>query len=56
MAADPFGYQNDTPRTWSEEETDRRLHEKYGDKADAIVQEFLEAYPEKTKADALFID
>lgn len=56
MAAAPALYQNDTPRTWSDEETDRRLQEKYGDKADAIVEEFLEVYPEKTKADALFID
>lgn len=48
--------QYDNKNTWSDAEVDKRLKEAYGDKADAIVSEFLKAYPNKKKADALYID
>lgn len=48
--------QFDNPNTWTEEEVERRLEEAYGDKTDAVVSAFLEAYPDKTAADAIFID
>lgn len=48
--------QSDNKNTWSEEEINRRLEERYGDQADKIVDAFLEAYPNKKKADALYVD
>ena len=42
--------------TWSDKEVDARLKEKYGSKAEAVVSEFLKAYPNKKKADALYVD
>lgn len=48
--------QSDNIHTWSDAEIDKRLHEAYGDKTDAVVRAFLKAYPNKTKADALYID
>lgn len=48
--------QSDNKNTWSEEEIDQRLEERYGEQADKIVEAFLEAYPNKEKADALYID
>lgn len=48
--------QYDNKHTWTEEETRRRLEEKYGDQADEIVEAFLEAYPHRTAGDALYVD
>lgn len=48
--------QYDNKNTWSDTEIDKKLTEKYGARKDAIVQEFLKAYPDKKKADALYID
>lgn len=48
--------QYDNVNTWSDAEIDAKLKEKYGDKADAVVTEFLKAYPNKKKGDALYID
>lgn len=50
------GEQTGNKTTWNEEEVDKRLKEKYGDNAEAVAEAFLEAYPHKTKADALYID
>ena len=41
--------QYDNVNTWSDAEIDAKLKEKYGDKADAVVTEFLKAYPNKKK-------
>lgn len=41
--------QYDNVNTWSDTEIDTKLKEKYGDKADAVVAEFLKAYPNKKK-------
>ncbi|MCH3949638.1 MAG: carboxylesterase family protein [Acidaminococcus sp.] len=48
--------QYDNENTWTDAEIDAKLKEKYGDKADAVVSEFLKAYPDKQKKDALYID
>jgi para-nitrobenzyl esterase len=48
--------QYDNENTWSDDEIDAKLRSKYGVKADAVVREFLKAYPDKKKKDALFID
>ncbi|EHI99142.1 Carboxylesterase type B [Clostridium sp. DL-VIII] len=48
--------QSDNPNTWTEEEVDKHLKDTYGDKADEVVQAFLQAYPDKKKADAVYID
>jgi para-nitrobenzyl esterase len=48
--------QNDNKTTWSEEEVNARLEEKYGNQAGEIAIAFLAAYPYKTKADALYVD
>lgn len=46
----------DNKNTWSEEKSKSRLKQRFGDKADAVAQEFRAAYPEKKLADAFFID
>ena len=48
--------QFDNQNTWSPEETDRRLEAAYGDKAEDVVKAFLDAYPDKKRADAVHID
>lgn len=48
--------QFDNKNTWSDEEINKRLHDTYGDKAEAVVAAFLKAYPHKQKKDALYID
>ena len=48
--------QYDNKNTWTDAEVEKRLKQAYGDKKDAVVSEFLKAYPNKKKADALYID
>jgi para-nitrobenzyl esterase len=48
--------QYDNKNTWNEAEVDARLKKTYGNKADAVVAAFLQAYPDKKKADALYVD
>ncbi len=48
--------QYDNENTWDAAKIDFRLKGKYGQSADAIVREFLAAYPDKQKKDALYID
>lgn len=48
--------QYDNKHTWTEEEIHARLEEKYGDQAEAVTEAFLEAYPHRTAADALYVD
>ncbi len=43
LLADPSASQFDNPDTCSEEEIERRLQERYREKADAVVSAFLEA-------------
>jgi para-nitrobenzyl esterase len=50
------GGQNDNKTTWNEETVNTKLEEKYGDRAEQIAVAFMEAYPYKTKADALYVD
>ncbi len=56
LVSNPALGQFNTPQTWSEEETEERLQEAYGEHADEIAEEFLKAYPNKTRADAVYID
>lgn len=48
--------QSDNKNFWSESQINEKLREKYGDKSDAITKAFIKAYPNKKKADALYID
>ncbi len=48
--------QSDNKNFWDDEKIDAMLKQKYGDKADAVVSEFLKAYPNKKKADALYVE
>ena len=48
--------QYDNKNTWTDAEVEKRLKQAYGDKKDVVVSEFLKAYPNKKKADALYID
>lgn len=41
--------------SWTEEEVDEKLTEKYGDKAESVKEAFLEAYPEKSACDAYYV-
>ena len=41
--------------SWTEEEVDEKLTEKYGDKAEAVKEAFLKAYPEKSACDAYYV-
>lgn len=47
---------NQSRYRWSEDLTDELLRAKYGDKAPALVQAFLAAYPDRIPADLLFVD
>lgn len=48
--------QSDNRQNWSAAEVNARLQQRYGDQAEQVVSAFLKAYPEKTRADALYID
>lgn len=52
----PAELQADNKNNWSKETARAKLMEQYGDKADAIAEAFLKAYPDKKYADANFID
>ncbi len=56
MLMNPDQAQNDSPQTWSSEETEKRLTAQYGEQKEQIVSEFLQAYPDKSRGDAMFID
>ena len=42
--------------TWSEAEVNKRLQSKYGKQTEAVVNAFQAAYPNRLKADALYVD
>lgn len=46
----------DNKNKWSEEQARAKLKQRFGDKADAVGQAFLEAYPQKKLGDAFFVD
>ena len=52
----PAVLQADSKNAWSAEYAKGKLVEKYGDKANAVAEAFLKAYPNKTLADAYFVD
>lgn len=48
--------QSDNRNTWTAEQINAKLTEKYGAKAQAITAAFLKAYPSKKAVDALYVD
>jgi para-nitrobenzyl esterase len=48
--------QTDNKNNWTPQQVNEKLNAKYGDKATAIVNAFAKAYPDRNKADALFVD
>lgn len=48
--------QSDNKNFWDDATVAKKLTEKYGPKADAVVSAFLKAYPYKKKADALYVE
>ncbi|MBR1603066.1 MAG: carboxylesterase/lipase family protein [Synergistaceae bacterium] len=48
--------QSDNKNFWTDAQVNLKLKEKYGDKADAIIKAFKQAYPSKKAADALYVD
>ncbi len=46
---------NETKNSWTDEEVDAKLTEKYGDKAEAVKEAFLKAYPEESACDAYYV-
>ena len=56
IRSDPAELQADNKNTWSQKIARAKLVERYGDKADAVAEAFLKAYPDKKYADAYFVD
>lgn len=48
--------QSDNKNNWTDEQVNAKLNEKYEDKANEIVNTFLNAYSYNKKNDALYID
>ncbi len=48
--------QSDNIYSWNRQQIEAALDKKYGAQKEAVVGEFLKAYPNKTRADALYID
>lgn len=48
--------QSDNKNFWDNSQIDEKLREKYGEKSEAIVSAFLKAYPQKKKADSLYVE
>lgn len=52
-----FGGDPDNNRnTWSQEEVNSRLKERFGNHSEAIVEAFKQAYPERPIADVLYVE
>lgn len=49
-------YKNDNRNTWSQEEVNSRLKERFGNHSEAIVEAFKQAYPERSIADVLYVE
>ncbi|MBQ9582451.1 MAG: carboxylesterase/lipase family protein [Synergistaceae bacterium] len=48
--------QSDNKNFWTDSQISAKLKDKYGDKADAVVNAFKKAYPNKKAVDALYVD
>ena len=46
----------DNKNHWSDAYAREKLQQRFGDQADQVANEFLDAYPQKTLADAYFVD
>ena len=49
-------YKNDNKNTWSQEEVNRKLKERFGNHSETIVDAFKQAYPERPVADVLYVE
>ena len=49
-------FQTSNKSTWSNEEKQERLRERFGNHTDAVVAAFNKAYPERDAIDALYVD
>lgn len=55
MMFDP-NFQTSNKSTWSNEEKQERLRERFGNHTDAVVTAFHKAYPDRDAIDALYVD
>lgn len=56
LQLDLVKYQNDNRNTWTDEQKQQKLTEKFGDKTKNIIAAFKQAYPNRNIADALYVD
>ena len=49
-------YKNDNRNTWSQEEVNSRLKERFGNHSEAILEAFKQTYPERPIADKLYVE
>lgn len=56
LQLDPIKYQNDNRNTWTDEQKQQKLTERFGEKTAEIVEAFKQAYPNRNVADALYVD
>ncbi|WP_249038490.1 carboxylesterase family protein [Bibersteinia trehalosi] len=56
LQLDVAKYQNDNRNTWTDEQKQQKLTERFGDKTADIVAAFKQAYPDRNIADALYVD
>ena len=56
MLAEIDKYRTDNRNTWPQEEINRRLKERFGNRLQAVVNAFRQAYPERSIADVLYVD
>lgn len=56
MLANAPIHRDNNRNTWNDGEINAKLKEHYGEKSDAIVKVFRKAYPERSKADALYVE
>ncbi len=56
MLAEIDKYRTDNRNTWPQEEINRRLKERFGNRLQSVVNAFRQAYPERSIADVLYVD
>lgn len=56
MLAEIDKYRTDNRNIWPQEEINRRLKERFGNRLQSVVNAFRQAYPERSIADVLYVD
>ncbi|ABR75439.1 carboxylesterase/lipase family protein [Actinobacillus succinogenes] len=56
LQLDVAKYQNDNRNTWTDEQKQQKLAERFGEKSAEIQNAFKQAYPARNIADALYVD